>query len=86
MLIEVAGADLRMEQLMERFQRLGHGHGPPGHEVARNVHSQTGELLGLAVERHGVEELGGNDLGQEARRSDALGDDLRRHRRATRLH
>jgi len=49
--------------------------------VARDVHAQAGKLLGLAVERHGIDELGGNDLRQEVRRSDALGDDLRRHGR-----
>ncbi len=47
--------------------------------MTRDVPAQAGKLLGLAVERHGIDELGGNDLGQEARRGDALGDDLRRH-------
>lgn len=75
------GADLRPEHFMERLQRLGHSHGPSGHGMARDVHAQTGKLLGLAVERHGVDELCGDDLRQQARSGHALGDDLRRHGR-----
>ncbi len=49
--------------------------------MTRDVHAQTGKLLGLAVERHCIDELCGNDLRQQARSGHALGDDLRRHGR-----
>ena len=49
--------------------------------MTRNFHTQTSKLLGLAVERHGVDELCGNHPRQQARSGHALGDDLWRHGR-----
>jgi len=73
------GSDLRLEKFMKRIQGLGYGHGPSGHGMTRNVHTQAGKLLGLSVERHGIDELGGEDLGQQTRRGEIFGDDLQRH-------
>ena len=54
---------------------------PAGHRRASQINAQSLELPFLAIQRKAIDELRGDDMGQQRRRGQALGEDLHGDRR-----
>lgn len=77
----VVADDERLERLGQRRQTHAADADPLRHARAQEVHARSGVDLALAVQRQVIVVLGHHHLGQQARRRDALVDDLRGHGR-----